>query len=56
MLLQNLKMSDLTVIARLGAGAFGLVSLVKEGSDYFALKQMGKAQIVQMGLQASFIS
>lgn len=47
-------MSDLTIVARLGAGAFGLVSLVKEGSDYYALKQMGKAQIIQMGLQAYF--
>ena len=46
-------MSDLTVVTRLGAGAFGLVSLVKEGASYYALKEMAKAQIVQMGLQAS---
>ena len=41
------------MLARLGAGAFGMVTLVKQGTNYYALKQMRKAQIVQMGLQVS---
>jgi len=28
-----------------------MVTLEKQGSNYFALKQMNKSQIVQMGLQ-----
>ena len=46
-----MRLGDLTTITRLGAGAFGTVSLVKHDSSYYALKQMNKSQIVQMGLQ-----
>lgn len=50
-MLQNVKLSDLSTIAKLGSGAFGMVTLVKQGSNYYALKQMHKNQIVQMELQ-----
>jgi hypothetical protein len=49
--MQNLGLADLTTVARLGAGAFGMVTLVKQGTLYYALKAMNKSQIVQMGLQ-----
>ena len=53
--MQSMRLGDLTTIARLGAGAFGTVSLVKHDSSYYALKQMSKSQIVQMGLQVGAI-
>ncbi|KAK9817313.1 hypothetical protein WJX72_012521 [[Myrmecia] bisecta] len=47
----NVKLGDLQKVAVLGAGAFGMVTLVKHRSTYFALKTLGKEQIVKMGLQ-----
>ena len=51
--MQTVKPEDLTTVAKLGSGAFGVVTLVKQGTSYYALKQMHKSQIVQMELQAS---
>lgn len=48
-----MKLSDLTTVAKLGSGAFGMVTLVKHKDSYYALKQMHKSQIVQMELQVS---
>lgn len=55
-MVQNLTLSDLTTVARLGAGAFGLVTLVKHNGSYYALKQLHKSQVVAMGLQVSFLT
>ena len=49
--MQNLSLTELTMVAKLGAGAFGTVSLVRHASNHYALKQMYKSQILQMGLQ-----
>ena len=51
--LQDVKLSDLTTVAKLGSGAFGMVTLVKHKGSYYALKQMHKSQIVQMELQVT---
>ena len=48
-----MKLSELTTVAKLGSGAFGMVTLVKHKDGYYALKQMHKSQIVQMELQVS---
>lgn len=45
---QNLKLSDLVVLATLGVGGFGRVELVQVNNDSsrsFALKQMKKSQV-----------
>lgn len=45
---QNLKLSDLQVLATLGVGGFGRVELVQVNNDTtrsFALKQMKKSQV-----------
>ncbi|XP_076361228.1 cGMP-dependent protein kinase for isoform X4 [Tachypleus tridentatus] len=56
---ENLKLSDLSVIATLGVGGFGRVELVRIGSDSsrsFALKVMKKAQIVETRQQQHIMS
>lgn len=56
---QNVKLSDLHVIATLGVGGFGRVELVQIQSDAsrsFALKQMKKAQIVETRQQQHIMS
>lgn len=46
---------DLKKIATLGAGAFGQVFLVKHSSQYYALKCLSKAQVIETGLQVSIV-
>lgn len=56
---QNVKLSDLRVIATLGVGGFGRVELVQIQSDSsrsFALKQMKKSQIVETRQQQHIMS
>ncbi|XP_026822634.1 cGMP-dependent protein kinase, isozyme 2 forms cD5/T2 isoform X1 [Rhopalosiphum maidis] len=56
---QNLKLSDLQVLATLGVGGFGRVELVQVNSDTsrsFALKQMKKSQIVETRQQQHIMS
>ena len=50
---ENLKLSDLIFIRNLGEGQFGQVSLVKGRGpkDFFALKAISKAQIVEEKLE-----
>ena len=45
---------DLKKVANLGAGAFGQVFLVKHGARYYALKCLGKASVIEAGLQVTF--
>ncbi|XP_013793274.1 cGMP-dependent protein kinase, isozyme 2 forms cD5/T2-like, partial [Limulus polyphemus] len=55
----NLKLSDLRVIATLGVGGFGRVELVRIGNDSsrsFALKVMKKRQIVETRQQQHIMS
>ena len=42
---------DLKKVATLGAGAFGQVFLVKHNSQYYALKCLSKALVIETGLQ-----
>jgi cGMP-dependent protein kinase len=44
------KLEELKTIGFLGVGSFGKVSLVEYGGETFALKEIGKAQIVSRGL------
>ncbi|XP_015375703.1 PREDICTED: cGMP-dependent protein kinase, isozyme 2 forms cD5/T2-like [Diuraphis noxia] len=56
---QNLKLSDLQVLATLGVGGFGRVELVQVNNDTsrsFALKQMKKSQIVETRQQQHIMS
>ncbi|XP_050524599.1 cGMP-dependent protein kinase, isozyme 2 forms cD5/T2 isoform X1 [Daktulosphaira vitifoliae] len=56
---QNLKLSDLQVLATLGVGGFGRVELVQVNNDStrsFALKQMKKSQIVETRQQQHIMS
>ncbi|VVC26740.1 Protein kinase, ATP binding site,AGC-kinase, C-terminal,Protein kinase domain,cGMP-dependent protein [Cinara cedri] len=56
---QNLKLSDLQVLATLGVGGFGRVELVQVNQDTtrsFALKQMKKSQIVETRQQQHIMS
>lgn len=52
--LQEIKLIELKKIANLGAGAFGQVFLVKHAAHYYALKCLGKASVIEAGLQVSF--
>ncbi|XP_050347887.1 cGMP-dependent protein kinase, isozyme 2 forms cD5/T2 isoform X1 [Nymphalis io] len=55
----NLRLSDLRIIATLGIGGFGRVELVQiqgDSSRSFALKQMKKAQIVETRQQQHIMS
>lgn len=47
---------DLKKVATLGAGAFGQVFLVKHDSQYYALKCLSKAHVIETGLQVSVCS
>lgn len=42
---------DLKKVATLGAGAFGQVFLVKHNRQYYALKCLSKALVIETGLQ-----
>lgn len=56
---QNVKLTDLRVLATLGVGGFGRVELVQIHSDQtrsFALKQMKKSQIVETRQQLHIMS
>lgn len=56
---QDVKLSDLRVIATLGVGGFGRVELVQIHADSnrsFALKQMKKSQIVETRQQQHIMS
>uniref|UniRef100_A0A2S2R382 cGMP-dependent protein kinase n=1 Tax=Sipha flava TaxID=143950 RepID=A0A2S2R382_9HEMI len=56
---QNLKLSDLQVLATLGVGGFGRVELVQVNNDTsksYALKQMKKSQIVETRQQQHIMS
>lgn len=44
-------LADLKKVAVLGSGAFGQVTLVRQGSKYYALKTLAKAQVLANGLQ-----
>lgn len=44
------KLEELNTVGFLGVGSFGKVSLVEFGGETFALKEIGKAQIVSRGL------
>lgn len=52
-MVQEIKLMDLKKVATLGAGAFGQVFLVKHNSQYYALKCLSKAQVIETGLQVS---
>lgn len=47
---QDVRLADLQQVTVLGAGGFGKVSLVKYQNQYFALKQMNKAYILDQRL------
>ena len=49
----DLRREDLESIGVLGAGTFGMVSLVKHGAGVYALKQLSKAHIVDSENQES---
>ena len=44
------KLEELSFLHILGIGSFGKVSLVAHGTETYALKEIGKAQIVKRGL------
>lgn len=44
------KLEDLKTVGFLGVGSFGRVTLVSHGGETYALKEIGKAQIVARGL------
>lgn len=48
--ISNANLEDFGVISVLGVGSFGKVSLVALGDETYALKEIGKAQIVKRGL------
>jgi hypothetical protein len=47
----QLLLDDFEKVAVLGAGAFGQVLLVRQGTDYYALKVLSKQHLLQTGLQ-----
>lgn len=51
----QLELADFQKVAVLGAGAFGQVLLVKQGSKYYALKVLSKAHLLQTGLHVRFL-
>jgi hypothetical protein len=46
-----MSLDDFEKVAVLGAGAFGQVLLVRQGSSYYALKVLSKQHLLQTGLQ-----
>ena len=52
--MQNMCLADLERVRELGAGAMGQVTLVRHGSQSYALKSLSKAHLVQTGLQVTW--
>ena len=48
--ISSAKLEELSFLHILGIGSFGKVSLVAHGTETYALKEIGKAQIVKRGL------
>jgi len=48
--ISSAKLEELSFLHILGIGSFGKVSLVTHGTETYALKEIGKAQIVKRGL------